>query len=244
MAPSEGSPAVAVRKWIHLWGIRNKNQLLMAHENGLGYVFIGMWISWALRMCLPQVFVKGTGRKMLQTSVITRKSGLKTLARSVGCKSRPSIARQVMRDRVIREKVLEILTKDIQKEMTTMCAKKTSSVLCNPSPEAVKTFSWEAVVSKVQAYAPTLFQFLKGTVHVKRHVSRKQKAALEKGSRKQKHKTNRPSEVAIIGVCAAVLLRNRNLHMKLLQKMVSLILNGGHASKQVCVHCLNMTLAL
>ncbi len=187
--------------------------------------------------------MKGTGRKTLQTTVITRKSGLKTLARSVGRKSRPSIARQVMRDRVIREKVLEILTKDIQKEMTTMCAKKTSSVLRNPSPKAVKTFSWEAVVSEVQAYAPTLFQFLKGTVHVKRRVSRKQKKALEKSSRKQKHKTNRPSEVEIIGVCAAVLLRSRNLHMNLLQKMVSLILNGGHASKQVCVHC-NMTLAL
>ena len=46
-------------------------------------------------------------------------------------------------------------------------------------------------------------------------------------------KSWRPSEEAVVGVCAAIMLRNQNVHMNLLQRIVSLILHNGHASKQV-----------
>ena len=71
---------------------------------------------------------------------------LKTLARSVGRKSRSSIARQALKDSKIKKKVLDILQKDLQKEMREMCRKKSKSVLREGSPEALQAFSWELIV--------------------------------------------------------------------------------------------------
>ena len=48
---------------------------------------------------------------------MTKESGLKTLARSIGCKDRASNARQVMKDETIKSTILETITKDVQKEM-------------------------------------------------------------------------------------------------------------------------------
>ena len=45
--------------------------------------------------------------------------------------------------------------------------------------------------------------------------------------------TQRPSVTTVIGLCAAILACNKNLHMNLVQRMIALILNCGHASKQV-----------
>ena len=38
---------------------------------------------------------------------------------------------------------------------------------------------------------------------------------------------------AVVGTCTAILLKHRNPKMGLLQKIISLILYSGHASKQV-----------
>lgn len=169
-----------------------------------------------------QVLVKGAGKKRSQTQIITKASGLKTLARSVGRKNRPSIARQAMKDGKIKEIILSILSKQVQKEMTHMCSKKTSSVLRNTtSPDVLSKFSWDTIAEELRRHAPTLQQVLKGFTNVKRY----------KGGRKRK--TNLPTNTAIVGVCASILLRHKNIHMNLLQKIVSLILNCGHASKLV-----------
>ncbi len=79
---------------------------------------------------------------------------------------------------------------------------------------------------------------LKGITDVKRRVlsSKKSKTTHksgEKGPQPKLRRSNRPSSSAVVGVCAAILLRHKNTHMNLLQKVVSLLLNGGHASKQV-----------
>ncbi len=89
------------------------------------------------------------------TQVVTKASGLKTLARSIGRKNQASIARQVMKDPRIKEKVLEILAKHVQKEMTVMCSRNTGSVLRSTAPDVLKRFTWETVVAEVQAHAPT-----------------------------------------------------------------------------------------
>lgn len=47
--------------------------------------------------------------------MITKSSGLKTIARSVVRKNRDSIARQVMKDQKMRAKVLQILARITQK---------------------------------------------------------------------------------------------------------------------------------
>ena len=60
-----------------------------------------------------------------RTQVISRSSGLKTLACSVGQQKRSSIARQAMRDNRICGYILHILGKDIQREMKQMSSVRT-----------------------------------------------------------------------------------------------------------------------
>ena len=43
----------------------------------------------------------------------------------------------------------------------------------------------------------------------------------------------RPKDSAVLGICAALLLRHRNHHLNLVQRIMSLILHCGHAGKQV-----------
>ena len=60
--------------------------------------------------------------------MITRASGLKTLARSVGRQKLWSIARQIVFDDRIRHRILHYLGKHIQKEMKYMCSDKAGKV--------------------------------------------------------------------------------------------------------------------
>ena len=112
-----------------------------------------------------------------RTHVISRQSGLKTLARSVGRMNRASISRQVMKDKVMRQKVMDLMMKDIQEELVKLCAKKTKSVLRNCSPQSVREFSWDDIVKEFQDHAPTPFHILKGCVDVKRRVRKVKRTA-------------------------------------------------------------------
>lgn len=159
-----------------------------------------------------------------RTDIITRASGLKTLARSVGARNRPSIARQVVSDPKLKEAALHCIIKQVQKEMTTMCARKTKSILREGSLQTLRNFSWSDIISDVERNAPTLLKVLQGIAEVKRRVT------------KSKKSTTTPNTY-VVGVCASIFLRHRNTHMNLLQKIISLVLNSGHASKQVCIQC-------
>jgi len=43
------------------------------------------------------------------------------------------------------------------------------------------------------------------------------------------------NSTAVIGLCAALILKHRFTKMCLLQKIISLILYAGHSDKQVCI---------
>ena len=103
--------------------------------------------------------------------------------------------------------------------MTAMCSKKAKSVLRQTSVEALKIFSWHNVLKELQQLAPTLYAVLKGCTDVK-HLKRN----LCGGS---------VNSEMILGFCASILLRHRNIHMNAVQHLISLILNTGHSGKQV-----------
>ncbi len=69
-------------------------------------------------------------------------------------------------------------------------------------------------------------RLLKVCVEVKRRERPSKKTRLTK-------RTYRPSNSAVLGVCASILLRHKNQQMNVLQRVVSLILHRGHAGKQV-----------
>ena len=49
-----------------------------------------------------------------------------------------------------------------------------------------------------------------------------------------------PNTDAITGLCCSILLRARSQRMNLIQRLLSVILYGAHASKQVCDSILNV----
>ena len=175
------------------------------------------------------------GRKTARAHAIPKSSGLKQLARGVAVKNRSTIGRQAVRDPKIRKRVLSILTKDIQKEMTTLCARKTGSILRQSSIQAINSFSWEAVTEELQRVAPTLHTILEGCVDVKRRQRKKPETSQQQKGRRR-IKAKRPCNTAILGVCASILLRHKNVHMNALQRIISLVLHTGHSAKQVYAH--------
>ena len=94
----------------------------------------------------------------------------KTVARSIGCLNYGSVARQVMKVDRICVKVLEILSAIIQKELTHVCSRKGKSILRESTPEVLKSFTWDAVLSELNTHVPTLIQVLRGIVQVKSRV--------------------------------------------------------------------------
>ena len=88
-------------------------------------------------------------------------------------------------------------------------------------------------------YAPTFLRVLKGCTDVKRHqraiaIRGKGKASTNEGP----VKTVTSSHPTILCDCAAILLQHKNTHMNLMQRVLSLLLNAGHTSKQVQDYCI------
>lgn len=164
------------------------------------------------------------GKKKARAHAIPRSSGLKKLARGLARRSRSTIGLQAVRHPRIRRRVIAVLTSDIQKEMTKLCAKSTRSLLQQSSVMAISEFSWEALAEELERVTPTLYAILKGCVSVKRRQRNSPETARQ---RKQ------PSDNAVLGVCASILLRHKNVHMNTLQRIISLVLHSGHSAKQV-----------
>ncbi len=169
------------------------------------------------------------GKKKARAHPVPRSSGLKTLARGIARRSRKSIARQTLADERMRTHVLRLLKKYIQKDMTVLCSKKENeeSILRGKS---INAFSWDILTKELQVKAPTLYAVLKACVDVNRRPKKERKAT------KKRSKCRTSSNTAILGVCAAILLRHRNHHMNLIQRTIAMILNAGHSSKQVCIN--------
>ena len=66
-------------------------------------------------------------------------SSLKRIGRSVGRRSRKSIALQSMKDSGIRTMALKILAKDAQKELAALCTIGNASVLWETEPIALRS---------------------------------------------------------------------------------------------------------
>lgn len=96
-----------------------------------------------------------------------------------------------------------------------LCSDLTESVLRDKSNEALKNFQWQYLIDEVTIHAPTLLAILKSCTKVKVPRVNQQEGA--------------------IGVIVAILCKNRRGSASLVQRLVSVILYSGHASKRVSV---------
>ena len=67
-----------------------------------------------------------------------------------------------MRDGRIRRKVLEIIKKDIQKELECMCSVQQASILRLASPALLREFSWAKSEEELIAKEPNLHTIFDG----------------------------------------------------------------------------------
>ena len=125
-----------------------------------------------------------------------------------------------MEDQKIRTHVLTILGHRIRNEMK-MCSIKSPSILQASTPETLASFDWNKLESELELRAPSLVTILRSATMVNVPPSKKQK------------KTYRVKQKQVIGICAAILLRHRNQSMNLLQRILSVLLYNGNASKEV-----------
>ncbi len=146
---------------------------------------------------------------------------LKKIGRSVGRKNPSAIARQVMSHPKIRREIVKVMGKVIRKDMLQVCSKSTPSLLRNRSPEALKSFCWTDLVEELKERAPVFSQILTEC------VTRRQRKRSKEG------KSYSIRDSAVIGVCAAVLLRHRNQNLNLFQRLVSVLFYSAHSPQRV-----------
>lgn len=169
---------------------------------------------------------------------ITR--SLKRLGRSLGCCYRNAIAKHAVNDKKICDRIVKLLGKKVQAEMKRMCLLSTDSVLRNKDPES---FNLGDVYKEMEQHAPITKSILESC------LSGRRKSSATELKRKGRTKSRMADKNKVVSVCCAILLRARSQRMNALQKVVSLILYCGHASKRVskysCVcYCATMVFLL
>ena len=124
-----------------------------------------------------------------------------------------SIVNHCLKDAVVRKHVISKIGRLLQSEIAALCSYRSESVLRCQSNEQILSFEWERVIREMQEHAPTLLNLLHSATHTRR---------------------TRPNRDSVIAMCTVMMCKLRNSEVSAAQKIVSLILFGGHASKQVC----------
>ena len=122
------------------------------------------------------------------------------------------VARECMKDQVIKKHILNLIGNTIRSEIKAMVSDKVNSILRSKEISDLKIFNWNALIKELTIHTPYLF-------HIFNSIT--------------KTITPQDNQMAIIGMCIAILLKQRYSRMSLVQKVVSIIMYAGHASKQV-----------
>ena len=126
-------------------------------------------------------------------------------------KSKWKCATEILKDPLIRNRIIKILLTWISKEIKCLCSFKVNSFLRSSD---VTGFTWDALITQLKSHAPLFLAFMQACMHTKKP---------------------RNNHSAVLGVCTAILLKHRCRDMSLLQKILSLVLYVGNARKQVLI---------
>ena len=109
--------------------------------------------------------------------------------------------------------LIESLTLQIRSEMAIICSAQHNSFL-RDSHEGVKKFSWESIWLEFKAHVPTLYKLISGFLP--------------------------KADDRFISFVIALLLKKRSKHMSLVQRVISTLLYGNSAKKQVSIKLKNL----
>lgn len=131
---------------------------------------------------------------------------LKSLVR--GDKSK-ALATKILKIPSVRQSLLELVMKEVNVECKNLCGIKRKSMLRSVSGNDLSEFSYGAFLKELHTDAPLLCNFLETVI------------------RKQDQIT--------FAVAAAVLLKNRNIHMSAIHHIIGQILDYGGATDEVII---------
>ena len=133
----------------------------------------------------------------------------KRLGNAVARKCQQGIAEETMKNPSTRKRVLNLVGRELQKEVQKMASDSTNSLL---KMEDLKEFEWDKLLQELSTHAPVLLGVLQAAT---------------------KTRSPRTNTNAVICICAAIIFKQRNSKMSLVQKIISLVLYAGHTSVQV-----------
>ena len=136
----------------------------------------------------------------------------KHIGKAVARKSKKTIASEALKDQQTKQYIIKLIGKELAKEVQVMCSDAVKSILQSRDPEHLKHFSWDVLLCELTEFAPILKDLLFSAT---------------------KTQLPRANTNAIIGTCAAILMKHCNSRMNLVQKINSLVLYAAHTSKQV-----------
>lgn len=127
-----------------------------------------------------------------------------------------------MKDQAIRKYIIEKVGRIAHMELCKICSTKTPSMSRVYTKESFKNFTWDHLITEFSLTAPTLLSLFEAFTETK---------------------SVRHNRKGVIAVCISLLLKYRFAKACFVQKLISLILYSGHASKQVictidCFKCI------
>ena len=133
----------------------------------------------------------------------------KRLGKAVARKSDMVIAGECLKRPKLRNYIINKIGKLTRVEL---CSQKNVSVLRDHSTDMLTSFSWDGFEAELLSTAPVFVSILRACTETKQP---------------------RVNRTAVIGMCAALILKHRFSEMSLIQKIISLVLYAGNSDKKV-----------
>ena len=134
--------------------------------------------------------------------------------------SKTAFARRCLKDRSFRGVITKGMRALVRREIAHLTSDNMASILNSTSSHILNEFTWDDLLAEVKSAAPTLLELLQGCT---------------------KAKTPRKNQNATMGVLIAIMCEHRRPTSSLVQRLFSLILYSGHASKRVGINCFMFT---
>lgn len=119
---------------------------------------------------------------------------------------------ECFKDPTTKKYIVEKVGRVARSELISLCSVKVSSIMLQQTEDVYDNFTWEKIYSELEINAPVLLSIFESCTETR---------------------TRRSNRKAVIGMCAAILLKHRFFKMSLVQRIISLILYAGHSGKQV-----------
>lgn len=156
-------------------------------------------------------------------------ASLRPIALALVSSNWQSIAQAVMKCNEVSAAIVDLVLKQLKSECEQLCSRSKNSMFKRSSPGDLQSFNWLSAANELKKEAPILFSVLTAAGAPPRPRN------IYKGATEE-------SRLPAICTAAAVLLKERCMHMNALQHLLGLTLFHGNASKQVSY--INMTITI